>query len=86
MLTSLVYVNDGSPSKKSVPDSSEVYWNISKFRSYSQIIAEINSDWGSEIKFILNPELFRRITGITPVEDTEAELFQMAKELRETRQ
>ena len=86
MLTSLVYVNDGSPSKKSVPDSSEVYWNISKFRSYSQIIAEINSDWGSEIKFILNPELFRRITGITPVEDTEAELFQMAQELRETQQ
>ena len=81
MLTALVYVADGNPSKKPLPDTGEFQWGISKFRTYSQTMAEICSAWGSELKFVLNPELFRRVASLSQVEQSDGELFQMSRDL-----
>lgn len=83
MLTSLVYVNDGNTSKKTIQDSTETFWNMVKFRGYAQIMREIESDWGSAMQFVLNPELFTLISSMAPPKESDGELFQKARQLRE---
>jgi hypothetical protein len=83
MLTSLVYISDGNPSKKSIPDVTEIVWNFSKYRTYSQTMEDVMSPWGAELKFVLNQELFTRIRSIPPVDQSEAELFQRAQAIKD---
>ena len=83
MLTSLVYVNDGNTSKKTIQDSTETFWNMVKFRGYAQIMREIESDWGSAMQFVLNPELFTLISSMAPPKESDGELFQKARQLRD---
>jgi hypothetical protein len=44
---------------------------------------DVMSPWGAELKFILNQELFTRIRSIPPVDQTDAELFQKAQQIKE---
>jgi hypothetical protein len=83
MLTSLVYIADGNPSKKSIPNVTEIVWNFAKFRTYSITMEDVMAPWGAELKFVLNQELFTRIRSIPPVDQTDAELFQKAQQIKE---
>jgi hypothetical protein len=83
MLTSLVYISDGNPSKKTIPDVTEIVWNFSKYRTYSQTMEDVMAPWGAELKFVLNQELFTRIRSIPPIDQSEAELFAKAQLLKE---
>jgi hypothetical protein len=83
MLTSLVYIFDGNPSKKTIPDVTDIVWNFSKYRTYSQTMEDVMAPWGAELKFVLNQELFTRIRSIPPVDETETELFQKAQQIKE---
>ena len=81
MLTSLVYVADGNPSKKTIPDSGETAWNFSKHRSYAQIMCDICGEWGTAMKFVLNQDLFKKVSSIPPASKTDVELFELSKKL-----
>lgn len=81
LLTSLVYCSDGNPSKTTVAETGEFQWNLSKFRVYAQIMNEICSPWASECKFVLNPELYRRVSTLEPPQETDGELFQLSQTL-----
>jgi hypothetical protein len=83
MLTSLVYISDGNPPKKSIPDVTDLVWNFSKYRTYSQTMEDVMSPWGAEFKFVLNQELFTRIRSIPPVDQSEAELFQRGQLIKD---
>lgn len=78
MLTSLVYVADGNPSKRTLPGSGESVPNFSKYRSYAMIMSGIFANWGSELKFVLNQDLFKKVSNIPPAAHGELELFEMA--------
>ena len=81
MLTSLVYIADGNPSKKVIPATGEAVCNFSKYRSYAHIMADICGEWGTNIKFILNPDLFKKVSSISPPSRSEPELFEAAQKL-----
>lgn len=83
MLTSLVYISDGNPSKKSIPDFQGVVLNFQKHRMYSAVIQDIMVNWGKEIRFTLNKDLLNRMENIPPVEQTESELFQLSRAIKD---
>ncbi|KAH0793504.1 RasGEF domain containing protein [Histomonas meleagridis] len=83
MLTSMVYISDGNPSKKSLPDVQEVVLNFQKHRMYASVIQEIMVNWGKEIRFTLNEELLNRIKNIPPVDQSESELFQISQTIKD---
>lgn len=81
MLTQLVYISDGNPSKKTIPETGENVLNFSKHRMYSAVMDEIIKPWGKEIRFTLNENFLKRIKTIPPIETSDSELYQKAKEL-----
>ena len=78
-LTSLVYISDGNPSKKTLPNYSDPVVNFQKFRSYASVLNEIMVPWGKDMVFYLHEDLLKCITTIPPVELSESELFQKAQ-------
>ncbi|OHS99203.1 RasGEF domain containing protein [Tritrichomonas foetus] len=81
-LTSLVYISDGNPSKKALPNVSEPVINFQKFRSYANVLNDIMVPWGKDMVFYLNEDLLKRIQNIPPVELSESELFQRSQKLK----
>ena len=78
MLTQLVYIHDGNPSKKKLPGSNEEVLNFIKYRSYVEIMMEIMKPWGSETKARLNKKLLNRIKSLPIPEQSDSELYQMS--------
>ena len=50
---------------------------------YSAVIQDIMVNWGKEIRFTLNKDLLNRMENIPPVEQTESELFQLSRAIKD---
>lgn len=81
ILTQLVYINDGTPSKRSLPDSKSPLLNIHKFRMYSVAMLKALKPWGISTKFVLNRDLLSNIESLPPVEQTASEILSISHTL-----
>lgn len=85
MLTQLVYISDGNPSKKTIPETGETVLNFSKHRMYSEVMDDIIKPWGKEMRFTLNEELVKRIRNHPPIEISDSDMFQRSQLLERDR-
>lgn len=78
-LTSLVYISDGNPSKKRLPDVKDPVINFQKFQAYAKVLDDILAPWGKDMVFYLSDDLVKTIQTIPIVDLSESELFKRSQ-------